>query len=496
MADIRGNESTIAKKRLRYELDWDRMIYVDNDIDDTLVRRLAPQIIRFKSESAEPITVAIDSEGGQVRSLESLLGLLESPDQRGGRCAFYTVAVNRAQSAAASLLAFGEYSVAFNHAQILFHPHWRRMSSGLSASEAIQMARDLKASDEILALRLAERVLQRKLLCFADLRARNRFSAAAESFPRVASEFRQKIGHGLSLLGCVDPDAFEVDFVGFATALWAELSAPLDRQLVTDALDDLVRLLEFRELGLHLREGAKAAGAKKAATDTSAHAKLARAFEFACMNIGGPEAVAGLAGDYISRRMAELERLVVVFLRRAASSERWRVSESGFSQLEEDYSLLEKFEEFQGNELAQETVWEHFGALLSSDAIDRYNEAEEEAKEHYRTAILYPQRDFFWLFHVMMCRRLGAGENTLSPTEAQLLGLVEEVLGGGAVTSRGERELMSVMKNAERDTAPGETSTVAEPTSPQEPETEEAASRPTTHGPKQAAKRRRNRSRH
>ncbi len=450
MADIQGNESPIAKKRLRYELDWDRMIYVDDTIDEALVRKLAPEIIRLKRKSSDPITVAIDSEGGQVRSLESLLGLLESPDQRGNRCPFYTVAVNRAQSAAASLLAFGDYSVAFSHSQILFHPHWRRLSSGLSATEAIGMARDLKESDEILALRLAERVLHRKCRCFGSLEAKNRFAEATKAFPTVAAEYRQQISHGLTLLGCADPDIYEIDFVGFATALWAELSTPLDRQLVGDALVDLVRLLEFRELMTHLREGGIGAGGARKA-DTSARAKLSRAFELACTTVGGPEAAGRLGPEYVAQRMTELERLVSVFLMRAAKNDRWRPESEGFSQLEEDYVLLESFEEYQGNRQARDVMWNNLAELLSQEAIDGYNATEGDARKALHDTVVRPQSDFFWLFHVMMCRRLLADENRLTPTEAQLLGLVEEVLGGGAVMSRGELELQEILSGEDDD---------------------------------------------
>ncbi len=97
---------------------WNRAIYVDGKIDDELVKKLTPEILRLKQKSKQPITVAIDSYGGNIPALEALIGLLKAPDQDGRRCEVYTTVTNRAYSAAANLLAFGDYAVAFPHAQI------------------------------------------------------------------------------------------------------------------------------------------------------------------------------------------------------------------------------------------------------------------------------------------------------------------------------------------------------------------------------------------
>jgi hypothetical protein len=49
-----------------------------------------------------------------------------------------------------------------------------------------------------------------------------------------------------------------------------------------------------------------------------------------------------------------------------------------------------------------------------------------------------PYAQLFWLFCVSLCRELFEGEHILNPDEGQLLGLVDEVAGGGHIESRRE----------------------------------------------------------
>jgi ATP-dependent protease ClpP protease subunit len=74
------------RKPIKYALNWDRSIHINEKLDDALVKHLTPEILRLKQRSSAPITVAIDSFGGSIASLESLIGLLKAPDQDGNRC--------------------------------------------------------------------------------------------------------------------------------------------------------------------------------------------------------------------------------------------------------------------------------------------------------------------------------------------------------------------------------------------------------------------------
>lgn len=72
--------------------------------------------------------------------------------------------------------------------------------------------------------------------------------------------------------------------------------------------------------------------------------------------------------------------------------------------------------------------------IFLDDDLDAVSE--ERKKELVAEAMPYAQ--LFWLFCVSLCRELFEGDHVLSPNEAQLLGLIDEVAGGGAIESRRE----------------------------------------------------------
>jgi ATP-dependent protease ClpP protease subunit len=99
-----------------------RAIYVHGPIDDQLVYRLTPQIVTLQSENRSPITVYIDSPGGNIVNAQSLWRLLNASNQDlDPPCHIITVVTLRAASAAADLLSSGDYAIAFPQSTILYH---------------------------------------------------------------------------------------------------------------------------------------------------------------------------------------------------------------------------------------------------------------------------------------------------------------------------------------------------------------------------------------
>ena len=94
-----------------------RAIFVTGEIDEKLIHRLTPDICRLRAECAEPITAYIDSRGGSTLAADHLFALLKTPTQDGN----VTVATTRAASAAADILALGDYAIAYPHAVVHFH---------------------------------------------------------------------------------------------------------------------------------------------------------------------------------------------------------------------------------------------------------------------------------------------------------------------------------------------------------------------------------------
>src|SRR4029079_19705345 len=86
------------------------------------IDKLTPQIISLLDENRDPITVYIDSDGGKVVLMETILRLLNASDLDSiPPCWNVTVVTGRAASAAADLLASGDYAVAYPGANILYH---------------------------------------------------------------------------------------------------------------------------------------------------------------------------------------------------------------------------------------------------------------------------------------------------------------------------------------------------------------------------------------
>lgn len=80
-----------------------RIIYIHNQIDEDLHHDVAKKILSFDMNLKSPITVHINSPGGDVYEAMGILDLL-----RGTDCPIHTVCTGKAMSAAVPILASGE----------------------------------------------------------------------------------------------------------------------------------------------------------------------------------------------------------------------------------------------------------------------------------------------------------------------------------------------------------------------------------------------------
>jgi ATP-dependent protease ClpP protease subunit len=175
-----------SKNKVGLQLYWNRAIHIDTVIDDTLIKKLTPLILNLKQESTDPITIGIDSPGGNIQAMQSLLGLLKAPDQDGNRTQIYTVSTNRTYSAAASLLAFGDYAVAFPHSKILYHDLRYSNIEDLTPSKALRTARELERGNVEFSLTLANQISERLIWVYLDLM--KDFANARARYARFAKE--------------------------------------------------------------------------------------------------------------------------------------------------------------------------------------------------------------------------------------------------------------------------------------------------------------------
>ncbi len=135
-----------------------------------MVDRLTPEILRLRGESSEPITVYIDSPGGNTYHARLLIRLITSPNQDGEWCRMITVVTGVAASAAADILAAGYYAIAYSHSLILYHGVRTNLEE-VTHESASSLAESLKQSNENFALDLAERIKRRFFFIYTQLKS-------------------------------------------------------------------------------------------------------------------------------------------------------------------------------------------------------------------------------------------------------------------------------------------------------------------------------------
>ncbi len=159
----------MAKHDPHYRANPERAIYVTEALTEGLIARIAPQILQLRKSSAEPVTVYINSPGGSIRVLYVLDGLLHSRDADERTNRVVTVALGDADSAAATLLALGDYAIAYKHSRMHFHGIRYPVVEELTAEAASDSAGSLSRSNRTIAMRLAKVVLERLILRYISL---------------------------------------------------------------------------------------------------------------------------------------------------------------------------------------------------------------------------------------------------------------------------------------------------------------------------------------
>ena len=94
-----------------YWENFERSLFLTGKITQEAAYALSPRIKELRAASGDPITLYIDSPGGSSAVAEGIRFLIKAPDQDGRRCRLITVVIGTAASAAADLLALGDYAI-------------------------------------------------------------------------------------------------------------------------------------------------------------------------------------------------------------------------------------------------------------------------------------------------------------------------------------------------------------------------------------------------
>jgi ATP-dependent protease ClpP protease subunit len=356
-----------------FRLNPARAVFVHGPIEQSLVDRLIPVILKHQSQSRLPLSVYIDSTGGSVLQAEALLALLRASDQDFTRpCRIITAVTSFAASAAADLLSYGDYAIAFPQSTIHFHGVRTFSENAITVEAASGLMQSLKLNNDRYAVELASRSIHRFIFLYVSLR---------HQFPCVREELSK-------------PHLPDLDCLLYMIS--TRLSPPA-RQVLLRA---------------NLRNELYAKLSTAIFRDRSVQALL------------NPER----ASRYPNLEAAVLRALVGHELKSNPKTG-WTFGATGINQVVEKFFLFTEYLGHVGNAKLQE-VYDRWGDSVvdaeeeSSAAPPPAGDPGNRRIEKLR-ALLQP----LWLFFVALCHSLQTGENTLSARDAYWLGLVDEVLG-------------------------------------------------------------------
>lgn len=343
-------------------------VYLSGEITEDTVNHLTPLINTLRTNSPLPITLFIDSRGGSTFHSRMIYGVLKTPTQDGETRRLITVVTGTAASAAADLLAAGDYAIAYPHAFILFHGTRQRLAQQQVTKEyASSLMEHLKETNEGFALQLANRAFRRFFF---------RYLVVKPSF----DELRNELG---------EPDMEDVECV-------AELlKRNLDDPGITERA--LKQYRRFRQLDSYMY---------------SRYEKSTRHF-----------ATPGKFEAWLLRNLIKYE------LKENAKDPSWSFSEAGFEQMEQDFLVLR---DYHGGEHAKniEKLVAQWGPFcLDQTQQKEYAALAADKREDWLNSKTGDNVQALWYFFVSICRFLQEGENGLSAENAYYLGLVDEVVG-------------------------------------------------------------------
>ncbi len=345
-----------------------------------------------------------------------------------------TVATNRAYSAAASFLAFGDYAVALKHSEILYHDVRFGGMEDVTPEKAQAAAKKLQDLNDTFALRLANEVIRRLVWNYIDLQTK--FDTINKRFPKTYKEYSEII----NLFAPKIDGQHSVDLASFATCLYAYLS-PSNDNLITKVMRRLQRWVTLTKLvestPTYRKKGSRTVGL----LDGAKHLYMV-------LSEGSTEQ---------TFESSEQELKLVIGLLVSAVARSGPRIDGDFSPILEkamrDFILIQSMNDKKHQQSANKLMLEYdltfFGREIAEELKGK---SEDEQSSILSTAV--PHARLFWYLCVLLCRELFEGEHILTPRDAQLLGLVNEVAGGGPIESYREWKVRKNKTEQAKKTAP------------------------------------------
>jgi hypothetical protein len=355
--------------------DFSNGVVLDGVIDASLVSRITPTILELRSRKAPRITVYINSDGGNLAEAEAIFNLLRFQGVDQYSPWIITVAVGNAKSAAANLLAQGDYSIAYPNASIHFHGVRFSEVPTLTMEDAAYYSEYLSGRNLDTALRLANDSLQRSVIHYATLKA---------DFDSIRT-------------AAYDPDLEDSEC--FFRLISQKLTTEPARRVVRKAIKHFRDNRELSQIAL---------GAANKQNQRRTRKMSPAAYETAVL------------------------KAVAVHLTRKKEDREAGLTDAKLSEIVSAYKLLRDYH-LGPHTKALKTVIKRFGVwFLNTTEGAHYtslNSGPPESREKWLEATVWPKMKPFWYLVVAIWQALQEEENPISPADAYWLGVVDEVAG-------------------------------------------------------------------
>jgi hypothetical protein len=378
-----------------YRVNPTRAVHITGQINRDLVSRIAPEILKLQASSRDPITVYIDSPGGTVSSMETILKTLRLTDQDSSDpCHIITAVTTRAASAAADLLSSGDYAVAYPHSAILYHGIRTQESNPLTVESASALNSLLRRTNDRYAIELARKI---------DARFSFRF-VTARNLQNGFAEIRQKHSN-------------------------SELS-------------DVECFIEFIEGKL------SSTGIKLWQRVKDRHSRYREIFETLLKKIKGNLDKMSVA----QLQAVALKAIVEYEVKSNKHDASWSFSGGGIDRLTEDFFLLNEYLSGHSQERLNKWSADWGKYVVPSEMLSEINALKDENERAIKmgdtvAVFVEPLTSFF----AALCHALQEGENELNSEDAYWLGLIDEVVG------RDDLLCLRYFEENRPDTEPAET---------------------------------------
>jgi ATP-dependent protease ClpP protease subunit len=339
-----------------------------------MIDRLLPTILKLQTVR-EPITVYIDSRGGNLESAELLLRLLTASNQDGAPpCRIITVVTNQASSAAADFLSSGDYAIALPGTSIFYHGVRQSSAEPVTVEAGSALTERLKISNSQSAMALARKTEQRFMYLFVV--TRTGFQAHRESVN----------------------NSTKTDLACFVSIIMQKLT-PYAQRLVERAL---VRQTRY---------------------DALLDKALVAAFR------GNPNL--STSPGVAKTEAAILKKIIDFEVAQHKKDTSWSFHGGGLSRMNDDFFLLREYISIsQSEQLSRLCERWGFFVLTEEQQAELAAIEDEEARKQARVVQVRPFFQPLWSFLVALCHTLQEGEeNFLSALDAYWLGLIDEVIG-------------------------------------------------------------------